>query len=292
MSQAPNVVYLTGWGRSGSTVLNRLLVGDHVVGVGELRLLWQRGVQQRQDCSCGKPWDQCELWNPVVHSVLGERADTEAGITAKRLHTLGQKAGRAMSRRPKDLDGAAGRYAELLASVYQSIAEQTGARLIVDSSKSPVHALLARASGVNVTIVHLVRDPRAVVWSHQRAKAPPPGAAANTTEQHGALYVSTRWTIRNTFIDRRVEPDVRIRYEDLVSDTETVIKSIFDAARLAVPARDGGVEHLIAGNPNRFDTTRPTVLREDAEWREAQPHRQKRITTMVAGRTMRRYGYE
>lgn len=291
MTGPPNVVYLTGWGRSGSTVLNRLLVGDHVVGVGELRLLWQRGVQQRQDCSCGKSWDTCELWNPVVHAVLGRHADTDPSITAGRLHDLGRKAGRAISRRPDDLDGAAGKYAAVLGEVYSNIAAQTGATVIVDSSKSPVHAMLARASGVNATIVHLVRDPRAVVWSHQRAKVPPPGAAANTTEQHGPLYVATRWVIRNSFIDRRVEPDLRIRYEDLVTNTAQVIRSIFDAAGQPVPPPGGGVEHLIAGNLNRFEASRPLVLREDVEWRDAQPASHTRITELVAGRMMRRYDY-
>jgi hypothetical protein len=142
-----------------------------------------------------------------------------------------------------------------------------------------------------VTVVHLVRDPRAVVWSHQRAKAPPPGAAANTTEQHGPLYVATRWTVRNSFIDRRVEPDLRIRYEDMVAETENTTKTIFAAAGIEVPPEAGGVEHLIAGNPNRFELTRPKVLYEDAEWREAQPATQKRLTEFVAGRVMRRYDY-
>lgn len=289
MSDQPHVVYLTGWGRSGSTVLNRLLVGEGVVGVGELRLLWQRGVAQRQHCSCGKVWDECVLWSPVVRSVLGDQPDVSAA--ARRLHDLGQRAGRAVGRHPRRIDGAAREYAELLGSVYRSIADVTGARLVVDSSKSPMHALLARASGVEATVVHLVRDPRGVVWSHQRAKSPPPGAEANTTEQHGPAYVSTRWLIRNSFIDRHVEPDLRIRYEDLVTDTDAVVSSIFATAGLEVPAWDGGVEHLIAGNPNRFDRARPTVLREDAEWREAQPERQKRLTKLIAGRLMERYGY-
>ena len=300
VTEPAKVLYLAGWGRSGSTILNRLLVGDHVVGVGELRLLWQRGVVQRQDCSCGHPWDECKLWNPVVRTVLGDRADTAPGDgaqlvraaqEAKRLHDLGQRAGRTIARRPNDLDGVAGEYAKVLGDLYRGIAEHTSARLIVDSSKSPTHALLARASGADITVVHLVRDPRAVVWSHQRAKAPPPGATANTTEQHGPLYVSTRWAVRNSFIDRRVEPDLRIRYEDMVAETEKTTKMIFAAAGIDVPPEAGGIEHLIAGNPDRFEATRPGVLSEDAEWRVAQPGRQKRVTTLVAGRVMRRYDY-
>jgi len=292
MTDQPKVIYLTGWGRSGSTLLNRLLVGENVVGVGELRLLWQRGVVKRQDCSCGHLWDECTLWDPVVRSVLGERADSDAIAAAKKLHKLGKRAARIIARRPDHLDGAPAQYAAVLGEVYQAIADQTGARVIIDSSKHPAQAMLARASGADVTVVHLVRDPRGVVWSHQRAKAPPPGATANTTQQHGPIYVATRWTVRNSFIDRTVMPDLRVRYEDMVAETSSTTEKIFTAAGVDVPPEGGGYEHLIAGNPNRFETTRPKVLLEDAEWRDAQPARQKRLIRLIAGRTMRRYEYD
>lgn len=77
----------------------------------------------------------------------------------------------------------------------------------------------------------------------------------------------------------------------MVAETEKTTKRILAAAGIDVPPVAGGVEHLIAGNPNRFDVTRPGVLSEDVEWREAQPASQKRVTTLVAGRLMRRYGY-
>jgi hypothetical protein len=272
-------------------VLNRLLVGDGVVGVGELRYLWERGVVKRQDCSCGNPWDACPLWHPVVGAVLAAQEATDPVATARQLHHDGRRAGRKINDNPTRTDGVVGRYAAVLGQLYTTVAQQTGARLIVDSSKDPAHALLARASGADVTVVHLVRDPRAVAWSHGRAKAPPAGAAANVTEKHGTFYVATRWTIRNAFIDRSVQPDLRIRYEDMVADTEQVTKAIFAAAGTELPPVHGGVEHLIAGNPNRFDTERPKTLREDVEWRTAQPDRHKRLTKLIAGRLMRRYGY-
>jgi hypothetical protein len=291
MTDPPKVIYLTGWGRSGSTILNRLLIGEHVVGVGELRLLWQRGVLGHQDCSCGNAWDECELWHPVVRAVLTERTEVDPAAAARRFHDLGRRAGRALTRRPHHLGRVSREYAAVLGDVYRSIAEQTQARVIVDSSKNPMHALLARASGADVTVVHLVRDPRGVVWSHQRVKVPPPGAAANTTEPQGPLYIATRWTARNSFIDRNVEPDLRIRYEDMVADTERTTKTIFATAGTEVPPAGGGAEHLIAGNPNRFEAVGRTVLQVDDEWRVAQPAGQKRLIELVAGRVMRRYGY-
>jgi len=63
-------------------------------------------------------------------------------------------------------------YSEALEKLYQAIAEVTGKRLIVDSSKYPTYSyLLGLLPTIDLSIVHLVRDPRAVVHSWWRVKA-------------------------------------------------------------------------------------------------------------------------
>ena len=48
----PRVVYILGAGRSGSTVLERLLASaDRVAGAGELHILW-RAPFARLRCAC------------------------------------------------------------------------------------------------------------------------------------------------------------------------------------------------------------------------------------------------
>ena len=128
---------------------------------------------------------------------------------------------------------------------------------LVDSSKAPAQALLARATGLPVVVVHLVRDPRAVAWSHRRAKKPPAGAVARVTPQRPTAYVTSRWLARNAYIDAKVRPDIRLRYEDVVADPAAAvgaIRQVLDRIRppssVTTPAWEGsgsGSQHLIAG---------------------------------------------
>ena len=56
------VLLLAGSGRSGSTVLANIL--GSVEGVfcgGEIRYLWERGLQDGRLCGCGRAFGQCPV---------------------------------------------------------------------------------------------------------------------------------------------------------------------------------------------------------------------------------------
>jgi hypothetical protein len=286
----PEVLYVAGWGRSGTTVLNRLFAGPEVIGVGELRWLWRRGVLQRQTCGCGEAWDGCPLWQPIVKELASQTGDDPQSL-AHTLDRLGDKAARPMqaaapwARRSDDRR----RYVSSLRRLYQKISWVSGARVVVDTSKHAGHALLARDTGLDVTILHLVRDPRAVVWSHGRRRHVPEGVVAGNMPTHAAPYIAIRWTARNAFIDLAVRPDIRMRYEDLVTAPDQAIDRIWTAIGLS-PEPGEGKSHAIAGNLNRFDQA-PLRLRLDDEWMQRLPRGQRAMTTAVTLPLLRRYGY-
>src|SRR4029450_12109098 len=62
----PTVLYLGGLGRSGTTVLERVL-GElpGVCSVGELVHLWRRGVLDDETCGCGSAFSACPFWSEV-----------------------------------------------------------------------------------------------------------------------------------------------------------------------------------------------------------------------------------
>ena len=67
--EASHVVYIVGWGRSGSTLLTAVLGElDGAFAAGELRMLWGRGVIGRRLCGCGRAHPR------VPHLVAGARA--------------------------------------------------------------------------------------------------------------------------------------------------------------------------------------------------------------------------
>jgi sulfotransferase family protein len=290
MGVGPHVVYVTGWGRSGSTVLNRLLSGPDVVGVGELRWLWRRGVLDRESCGCGKPWDTCPLWGPAVRLLAREQGRDEERL-ALELDTIGRRSASMLrqwaggSRMAQDR----ARYVTALRRLYETIGQVSGARVILDTSKHGGYAILARATGLNVTIVHLVRDPRAVVWSHRRHREAPAGVFAQPMRPHAAPYVAIRWMARNVFAEVAVRPDVRLRYEDIVAKPDEALAGLWRA--IGLPPHSGqSPTHVIAGNINRFDST-PLRLRSDDEWSRMQPRGQRLVTTALSLPVLRRYGY-
>ena len=66
------VLYLTGSGRSGTTVINSILgqLGGAFAG-GELRYLWRRGVVENHLCGCGRTFDECPVWKCAVMAAPG-----------------------------------------------------------------------------------------------------------------------------------------------------------------------------------------------------------------------------
>src|SRR3712207_4624499 len=69
---SPTVLYLGGLGRSGTTVLERVL-GElpGACSVGELVHLWQRGVLDDETCGCGEPFSRCPFWSEVGRRAFG-----------------------------------------------------------------------------------------------------------------------------------------------------------------------------------------------------------------------------
>ena len=66
------VLYVGGLGRSGSTLMERL-VGQlpGVCAVGELVHLWERGVVADERCGCGEPFGRCPFWLQVGKAAFG-----------------------------------------------------------------------------------------------------------------------------------------------------------------------------------------------------------------------------
>lgn len=60
------VLFIGGWGRSGSTLLERLVGSmDGTVSVGEMRDVWRRGVMGNRVCGCGAPFLSCPFWEAL-----------------------------------------------------------------------------------------------------------------------------------------------------------------------------------------------------------------------------------
>lgn len=278
------ILYIAGWGRSGTTLLDNVLGQvDGMVSTGELHNLWQRGVIDGRDCGCGAPVLDCPFWNDVFERGFGgiEGVDARAAIRAQdSIHTRhvrevvrAYRTGRTM----QDID-----YAPHLKKLYDGIAAASRARVIVDSSKYPVDAIVAAGlPGHEVFVVHMVRDPRAVAYSWSRRKDVRDKAKdGGILPRVGMLRSTVVWQVYNAVIasvDRRVVGSshyLRVNYEDFASRPAETLDRVFALLDEPTPdpplVKDSRVElsatHTAGGNPDRFRSG-TTVIRADDAWR-------------------------
>lgn len=313
------VLYIAGTGRSGSTVLANVLGEvEGCVSVGELRYLWERGLTENRLCGCGLAFRDCPFWAEVLRTAFGDALPDPALMQAlqgqaarmRGLPRLLLARGRSSSRpsgRPSGGAAATGGLAEHLRRLYAAVLQVSGARVVVDSSKLPSHAaLLDGTPGLDVTVVHLVRDPRAAAFSWRRKKVQPDRRIPGYMERRGVGKSVALWLVWNAATELlwrgRRDRYVRVSYEDFVADPRRTVARVCAAAGIALdPAEPGGVfldertvrlgvSHTVAGNPARLRHG-PVALRLDDEWASAMPVRDRVLVTVGAAPLLGRYGY-
>ena len=297
--QSTRVIYISGAGRSGTTVLNDILdTVDGVAAFGEIRGTWMSAQDASHLCGCGVLLAECVVWSAVVGPHISR--DELKRIDEQRL---------AVSRirrvwRPRIFrdEQAVSEFTETVASVYRSLASATGAHTVVDSPKTPAFALpLATESGIDMRVVHLVRDPRAVVASWSRSKSVKYGSRVELLERRGLIAIVGEWLFFNTFglrALRRNFPTLVVRMEDMVADPGATLKAIRKFAKVDWSSpllnEDGmiviGGAHSVAGNPDRF-ARGPTRLRSPESWRTSLPLWKRHFVTVATYPVMRNFGY-
>jgi sulfotransferase family protein len=295
------VLYIAGSGRTGSTLLDRILGQlDGFFSAGELCNLWERGAVAHRKCGCGEPFPECPTWSAVLRRTLhanGSSLDPErlAAVTRKRLR---RKLPRLSGPKPTVSD----EYSATLRQLYQAIHEETGCRVIVDSSKSPIYAeILASLPEVNLFVVHLIRDPRATAYSFRRKRELPDFGDSRLMLRQSPMTTARRWVKGQTLTEllgrRRHVHYLRLRYEDFIRDPQASLQRILGLVGETAEARllDSRKVHLrpthsVSGNPNRF-TVGDVVLRLDDEWVTKMRRRDVLAVTAVTWPLLIRHSY-
>lgn len=303
------VLYIGGYGRSGSTLLNRLLgalPGFHAVG--ETWYMWERSVFDNELCGCGKPIRECEFWRAVVDAAFGgfDNIDLDK-IKACRQALESQEYLPAViypQLRTAVQQAVIGEYQLVMKKLYLAIHAVSGSRVIVDSSKGPRYAmLLNEIPELDLRLLHLVRDSRAVAYSWQKKRIRPE-VYWKTAYMYrpGLIHAALAWGITNVVAQsfrRKGTPYLFARYEDIVASPRAWLTKIVhfageeeqgDALFVRENVVHLSVDHTAAGNPNRFRQGTVEVRRDD-EWQQKMPRGERLLVTALTLPLLYKYGY-
>jgi hypothetical protein len=304
-----DIVYIGGWGRSGSTLLTRMLaeVSDFVA-VGEARDVFLRGIIEDRVCGCGERFSACDFWQSVGDDAYGGwdklsvphiqelRVKTDKPWHVPALLNPGLR---------RSTDEAVAEYGQLFSAMYHSVRKISGARFIVDASKIASYgAILQRTEGVSPRFIHLVRDPRGTLnsWMKQvrmtddldKARYMP----RYNTASGAARYVGYNAEMHAV---AKKSPSMLMRYEDLVEQPEVKMREALDFIGAPDTADlshfmgpEGvklGVNHTIAGNPMRHQSGW-IPLRSDDSWREKMSKRKQLAIAAMTLPLIKKYGYQ
>lgn len=305
MTKKIKVLFVAGTSRCGSTLLSTVLGQvDDVFAAGELCYIWDRGLQENSLCGCGERFEDCDIWPEVMSNAFESNLPELEQMTALResFHTrflFGAK----LPFFQKTIKNKMQEYVMNLSNLYRAIDKVVDASLIIDSSKFPTHGyLLGLLPNIDLHVLHVVRDPRAVAYSWQRRKQY--GVDSDNKPvfmpQYGSLKSTYWWVTWNFIIELlwKRKKFKRVRYEDFIDQPQEWVEDILEWVGHTPISSDLvkdkivhlNPNHVIAGNPSRFKRGDIT-LRSDNEWQKKMPRLSKWVVTLLSGFYLRYYKY-
>lgn len=248
----PEILYIMGTGRSGTTILEILLANNPgFSGVGEVKHIFRDGFLRDLPCGCGRATHRCELWSAVLHStkwtpphcahLARELADLEshqrfaltwAGWSAHRIEA----------------------YAAANRELFASVARARRCRIVVDSSKFAGRALLlARSFPHNVKVLCITRSAEGILSAFKKQNDEEQRPKGTLAVAAYYLYVLLCMRIVKSELGDRC---CAIRFEDLQNDPLGALARIehwsgysLSTARARIAARESfNVGHIVTGN--------------------------------------------
>lgn len=287
------VVFIAGMGRSGSTLLDRLL--GQIEGwwsLGEIVHLWTRGLTDNERCGCGEHFLDCEVWTEIGDVAFGgwDQIDASA-VNELRLKVERDRFIPLLLRpglRPGFMTDALA-YTGIVSRVYEAARQVSGAKVIVDSGKHVPAALLLRLDPeLDLRVLHLVRDSRGVAYSWNKSVRRPATDGTTNMARWSPLEAALRYVGYNSVLAAVFGGSrLTVRYEDLVSDTPQVLARILEWVGIGSMdfQPDAGAvrlrtSHGISGNPMRF-AVGEIGLRVDDEWTSGLTAWERRLVTAI-----------
>lgn len=280
------VLYIAGYGRSGSTLLARIL-GSHpnIYNAGELINFLNLLTNDDAICSCQQKLQNCEFWSDIFRRFTsGIRSDINKLQLSQQRHESFSYFYRNIVKRSKT---DAVLYSHLIQTLIMSISANLSPHVqyIIDSSKTTWNRFfrplsIAKMAGVRVKLIHIVRDGRGCIWSNIKGTDDGMlrGPILKDKGSFPVLRTTLHWPFANfgahIFQKTSLSEDYcRIRYEDFVENPRIILTQLGNFLGLSFDEQfefitSGGylpLGHMIAGN--RLRSTAQIIIKSDMEWK-------------------------
>jgi hypothetical protein len=214
------LVYVMGAGHSGSTILGITLGNcDGFFYAGELEEWLMTAARPRWGAA-----ERQDFWS-AVEERIGD-VDVLFGGSANRCLERSSASFR-VDRWParRRLRPA---YRRLARELIEAVADVSRARYVIDTSHFPLRAReLRELPGIDLYLIYLVRDPRAVVASNTRELSPHelPEIRWRKLTMNANLWLTQLLAIR-TFVSHPRDRRLFVRHEDFLADPDGVTRQI------------------------------------------------------------------
>ncbi|MEP7350087.1 MAG: sulfotransferase [Sphingorhabdus sp.] len=297
------LVYIAGYGRSGSTLLDIALGQQEMIfAAGEVTTIARHVWVNDEYCACGSNVPLCPFWGPVVKKWFGAEGDElldDYRRSQEQIEPVFSLKAMLSPWRSKRMRAS---YLEHSQKLFQEISAGSGKQIIVDSSKLPGRAsALAKLPGIELYIVHLVRDGRGVAWSMMKTYTRQVDKGLQKDlHPKPVVYTAVRWAFINLAVEMlRIKlgrgRSIRVRYEDFIADPADTLGRIVrlvGADSTRAPYQEGQAlfpQHQVAGSRHRM--LESITLRSDEGWKNEMPGFKQFIFTALCAPLMWRYGY-
>lgn len=286
--ERPTIAYIAGYGRSGSTLLDICLGSvSGVAGVGELVNIFPSWALSEPDATTNGFW--ADVYRRFFKRIgMAEATERERRKYCLRLGRIQFWLESVFSRlyltKLFRHSKFSAEYAHAFQALYAVIAEESGAQLIVDSSKtawrSAFRPVVLAGAGFDVRVIHLVRDGRAVMWSFLRGdNVKMERGDSDTAMSLPRTRAVIGWIAGNVVVPMQARhltggETIKVRYCDLASDPLKELTRIGEFLRIDIRDLTERLESRLPlkaslqFSGNRVRRQGIVGIKPDDEWRD------------------------
>ena len=297
------VLYIAGFERSGSTILNRVLGQiDGFIATGELAFIWKCDLINNRKCSCGVLFRECKFWKEIMEQSFGNIEQ----INGQKIALLRNKVRAKIILnyfgliKQQSLQSYAEEYFFSLEKLYQGIQSITGSKVIIDSSKVSWYGyVLGMLPTIDLYVVHLIRNPHGVCHSLYKRKL----NGELESQWYNPWHASLSWNLKNflteMLLNRGSSRYLRISYENFIEDPKEMIKSILSFIEEKEIQIDHEkqtkiqmkTDHILGGSPSSRSEIGMVKLHLDERWKQEMNLIDQAHVTSLTWPLLVKYGY-